>query len=337
MNLLEKDIENIIYDSPWLLDERYVTPKIKGSRNELGRQINIGRNGLNRYIDLLFKDTRDNRPVIVELKKESLKRENIAQLLEYRALVISMDEENKIEWKSEFGQNYYCPKLILVGTVASEEVRISANLSGIEIRTLTGIENLEVNFNDINDINDKLNNWNRFLSTGNRTLEDRNEWIEEIYEWIKKIVDEYENKEVNTIKKLCTTSLKNAWITDSVFPFINIPLYYKDRCLCGLYEYYNEETNFSDEHLYFDFVIQSIFYKEYENDEVREEIETRINKILVSKGYNILSFDDGMATVKIPRRNLNDYNEFKAFLIPFIDDAVYINDEIVKIFGDIEE
>ncbi|WP_255547793.1 hypothetical protein [Crassaminicella indica] len=41
----------------------------------------------------MFKDTRDNRPVIVELKKESLIRENIAQILEYRALVVSMDDE----------------------------------------------------------------------------------------------------------------------------------------------------------------------------------------------------------------------------------------------------
>lgn len=253
MNLLEKDIEDIIYNSLWLLDERYVIPKIKGSRNEFGRQINIGRNGLNRYIDLLFKDTRDNRPVIVELKKETLIRENIAQILEYRALMVSMDDESKIEWKSEFGQNYYYPKLILVGTFASEEVKISANLAGIEIRTLVGIEDLEVNFSDIKDINDKLNNWNKFLNTGNRTLEDRDEWIEEVYHWTKEIIDEYENKEVNTIKRLYKTSIKDAWITERANAFINIPFYYKDRYLCGLYEYYDEELSFSQDHVYFEF------------------------------------------------------------------------------------
>ncbi len=37
MDLLEKNIEDIIYNSPWLLDERYIIPKIKGSRNEFGR------------------------------------------------------------------------------------------------------------------------------------------------------------------------------------------------------------------------------------------------------------------------------------------------------------
>lgn len=37
MDLLEKDIEYIIYNAPWLLDGRFITPKIKGSSNEFGR------------------------------------------------------------------------------------------------------------------------------------------------------------------------------------------------------------------------------------------------------------------------------------------------------------
>lgn len=337
MNLLEKDIEDIIYNSPWLLDERYVIPKIKGSRNEFGRQINIGRNGLNRYIDLLFKDTKDNRPVIVELKKESLTRENIAQILEYRALVVSMDDENKIEWQSEFGQNYYCPKLILAGTTASEEVRISANLAGVEIRILAGIEDLEVNFSDIKDINDKLNNWNRFLNTGNRALEDREEWIEEIYDWIKEIVDEYGNEEVTTIKKLYRTSSKNAWIEDLTFPFINIPLQYEGEYLGGFYEYYDDETKFSDEYFYFDFLVQRIHFADNENDELSEAMENKVNEILENKGYDILNYEEGIVTVKISRSILNDYKPFRDALIRLMDDAVYINDEIVKIFGDFEE
>ncbi|MBU3108079.1 hypothetical protein [Clostridium gasigenes] len=82
MILKEKDIEDIIYNSPWLMDERFVIPNIRGAKNQPGRQVNIGGIRLNRYIDLLFKDTRDNRPVIVELKKCRLERENIAQILE---------------------------------------------------------------------------------------------------------------------------------------------------------------------------------------------------------------------------------------------------------------
>lgn len=336
MNLLEKDLEDIIYNSPWLLDERYVIPKIKGSRNEFGRQINIGRNGFNRYIDLLFKDTKDNRPVIIELKKESLSRENIAQILEYRALVVSTDGERKIEWQNEFGQNYYCPKLILIGTSVSEEVKLSANLAGIEIRTLAGVEDLEVNFSNIKNINDKLNNWNKFLNTGNRTLEDRDEWIEEIYRWTKEIIYEYEyeNKEVTTIKKLYKTSTKDAWITEMVNPFINIPFYYKDRYLCGLYEYYDEKLSFSQEHVYFDFLIQSIYYKEYTNHEQLEEMNKKANELLIIKGYELLNFEEGIASIKISRSILNDYNKFKDKLISLINDAVRINDKVAEIFKD---
>jgi hypothetical protein len=69
MKITEQQIENIIYESPLLLDERYIIPKISGKSGENGRQVNVGKDN-NRYIDLLFKDTRDNRPVIIELKKE---------------------------------------------------------------------------------------------------------------------------------------------------------------------------------------------------------------------------------------------------------------------------
>lgn len=100
MQLQEKHIEDIIYNSPWLLDERFIVSSIKGIAGP-GRQVNVGK-GQNRYIDLLFKDTRDNRPVVIELKKGELVRENIAQILEYRALVISIDEDARVEWEKEF-------------------------------------------------------------------------------------------------------------------------------------------------------------------------------------------------------------------------------------------
>lgn len=329
MDLLEKDIEEIIYNSPWLLDDRFVIPKIKGSNNKFAKQINIGGNRLNRYIDLLFKDTRDNRPVIIELKKNSLKRKDIAQILEYRALFVSMDEEEKLKWQSEFGQNYYCPKLMLIGTEASEEVKLSANLAGIEIRTLGEIKDIEIHFNSVIDINDKLDSWNMFLNTGNRTLEERDEWVEEIYDWIKDIVDEVE--EVTTIKKICTTVSKNSWITDCVFPFINLPIYYKEENLCGLYEYYDKHLSFSDEHIYFDFIVQSILYNNFENDDILEKMKNRVNELLISKEYEILHFENGIATIKIKRSVLNDYDKFKNHLIILIKDAIYINEQIVEL------
>ncbi|MGL5255746.1 MAG: hypothetical protein ACRC76_01820 [Proteocatella sp.] len=332
MNLLEKDIEDIIYSSPWMLDERYIIPKIKGSRNEFGRQINIGRECLNRYIDLLFKDTRDERPVIVELKKNKLKRADIGQILEYKALLVSMEESNKNEWQSEFGKNYYYPKLILIGTEASEEVKITANLSGVEIRTLVGVEELEVNFKSIYDINEKLSNWNKFLNTGNRTLEDRDNWIIEIHEWIKNIISEYHSEEITTINNIYRTKKSHGWITETVYPFINIPIYYKqDKIeLGGIYEYFDENMPFSDEHIYFDFVIRSIFDEEYEDENKLEKLKNETKNLFLDFEYELLDFEDGIAVVKIQRNLLNDYDALRKSLTKLIDDAIYINNELDK-------
>lgn len=332
MNLLEKDIEDIIYSSPWILDERYMIPKIKGSRNEFGRQINVGGSCLNRYIDLLFKDTRDERPVIVELKKNQLKREDIGQILEYKALLVSMEECSRDEWQSEFGKNYYYPKLILIGTGASEEVKITANLAGIEIRTLVGVEELEVNFKSIYDINEKLSNWNKFLNTGNRTLEDRDNWIVEIYEWIKTILSDYKSGEITTIKDIYRTKKSHGWITETVYPFINIPIYYKqDKIeLGGIYEYFDENMPFSDEHIYFDFVIRSIFYEDCDDENKLEKLENETRKLFLGFEYELLDFEDGIAVVKIQRNLLNNYDALRKSLTKLIDDAIYINNELDK-------
>lgn len=325
MELLEKDIEDIIYNSPWLLDSRFDIPNIKGTKKgSVGRQVNVGK-ASNRYIDLLFRDTRDNRPVIIELKKEALKRENIAQILEYRALVISMDEDKKIEWESEFGMNYHLPKLILIGTEASEEIRISANLAGIEIRTLVGEKNIEVDFNQINDITKKINQWNAFIKSGNRTLEDRDEWISEIFNLLKEVVEE-DNRNICTAKKMYRTSKQDSWITDLAFPFINFYIDYKDKSLCGIFEYFNEEFRFSDKYIYVDFLIQKIYY----SDEctILDQIKNQVIEIFEEKRYEIIAFESGIATIKLERAMLENSNKFKREIIKIINDAIFINEKV---------
>lgn len=324
MILKEKDIEDIIYNSPWLMDERFVIPNIKGKDKQPGRQVNIGGLRLNRYIDLLFKDTRDNRPVIVELKKCRLDRENIAQILEYKALVVSMDDEARIEWEREFGRNYYCPKLILVGTEVTEEVKISANLAGVEIRTLVGEEKLEVNFKDINEINGKLSEWNEFLKSGNRTIDDRGEWVEEIGDRVKEIVDNLGDDKVCT-KKLYEMSSKNGWIEGVVFPFVNITIYYEDIPLCGLYEYFDESLSFSSKHIYFDILIDKIKDLGDSDETLTSELIQKITIKLKAEGYDVIQFDGGIATIKIERKILEDTIKFKEILKRFIDIAISVN------------
>lgn len=327
MKLQEKHIEDIIYNSPWLLDDRFVIPSIKGAAGP-GRQINVGK-GQNRYIDLLFKDTRDNRPVIVELKKGKLLRENIAQILEYRALVISIEEDTRLEWEKEFKKNYYCPKLILIGSSASDEIIISANLAGVEIRTLLADENKFVDLGEIEQINNKLKVWNDFRKSGNRTLEDRDEWVLEIFEYVQEAIDEFGNPNITTVRKLYETSKKDSYITQLVFPFLNLKIDYNGDYLAGIYEYF-DGCPYSEEHIYFDFFIQGI-YNNKDDEEVLETLESKAKDILDGKGYKVIGFNEGMATIIIPRKLLNSGAEFKAGLIALIGDAVFMNDEISKL------
>lgn len=331
MELLEKDIEDLIYESPWLLDERFDVPNIKGKVKRMpGRQVNVGANGANRYIDLLFRDTRDNRPVIIEIKKGDIIRENIAQILEYRALVVAMADEARLEWLDEFGKSYYCPKLILIGTKASEEIRISANLAGIEIRTLQGEEKVAIDFTEISQITQKLNEWNNFRKSGNRQLEDRDDWVREIFGWLKDVVNDYDNDEI-AVKKLSETNKKDSWIAGWVFPFINIPIYYKGDPLCGLYEYYDQETCFSAEYVYFDFCIRKIEGWDDADEKTVNQIEYKAKEILSARGHDIIRFDGAFATIKFKRTLLDNVSQFKARLAKLITDAIYLNDEIDKL------
>jgi len=331
MQLQEKQIEDIIYNSPWLLDERFVVPSIIGAAGP-GRQVNVGK-GKKRYIDLLFKDTRDNRPVIVELKKGELVRTNVAQILEYRALVISIDDDARVEWEKEFDKNYYCPKLILIGSYASDEVKMSANLAGIEIRTLLMDKNKVVDFGEIEQINSKLKVWNDFRKSGNRTLEDRDEWVKEIFKYVQESVEDYANPNVTTMGKLYETTKKDAYVSGLICPFLNIKIDYNGDYLCGLYEYYDEFA-FSEESIYFDFLIQKIYNYEGEDEKILECLESRVKKILDEKAYKVISFNEGIATIKISRKTLNSSAQFKANLTKLIGDAVILNDELSKLLSE---
>ena len=326
MKLIERDIEDIIYKAPWLLDERFVIADISGSCGK-GRQINIGRNGVKRFIDLLFKDIRDSRPVIVELKKEVLARENIAQILEYRALIVSMDEKNKMEWQNEFGINYFSPKMMLIGLEVPEEVRISANLAGIDIKQLSGLDKLEVDFSQIGEITSKIEQWSTFLKSGNRHIDDRGEWVESVFDLVVNIIDDYPD-DVSTCNAVCRTSSKNSYITEEVFPFINIPILYNDNHLLGLYEYYDDKVKFSNEHIYCDFVMNCVDRLKANNE--LEGIKNKVKDHLRSKGYNLVEFDgdtDYYPVVTIKRNILDDNKVLSKFLNSALDDAIIIKKE----------
>ncbi|MGI5921298.1 MAG: hypothetical protein ACOX6I_06135 [Syntrophomonadaceae bacterium] len=328
MKLDDSDIISLLYESPWLLDNRYVISDISGSQGK-GRKVNVGRNGFSREIELLFKDTRDNRPVIVEIHKSRIDRDDVARILEYRSLVASMDENLRSAWQTEFGPNFFSPKLLLIGTEANEEVIISANLAGIEIRLLKGLEALELNFAGINQIAEKLTQWDKFLKSGNRTIIDRNQWVEEIYAKIRHFVDNYGNEDIATISSLCRTSLKNSYVRGQAFPFLNIPIRYQDKELLGFYEYCNSELCFDEHFIYCDFIIEPSYYSTNKDDQTSEITVSKAKAVLKQRGYEIIAYENGMATIKIDRTVLEQDEEFQKLLKKLTDDAIDIQKEVI--------
>lgn len=78
--MLEKNFENVLHSYPELIEEG-----LKFS----GRQVSIG----GKFVDLLFID-RFGQKLIIELKKGIIKREHIAQLLDYEGHFLTADNPN---------------------------------------------------------------------------------------------------------------------------------------------------------------------------------------------------------------------------------------------------
>ncbi len=101
--LKEKDIQNLIADFPWLLNLNYSTiPELPNKGMEYTTTSS-------KRIDLILRDTITNRPVLVEFKATEFNRENIGQLLEYRARVLSELTSNSSRFKDIFGNMLASP------------------------------------------------------------------------------------------------------------------------------------------------------------------------------------------------------------------------------------
>ena len=325
LTLSEKQIEELIYSCPWLLDERFLIPDIVGAEGEKGRQINLGKRN-SRFIDLLFKDTRDNRPVIVELKRGKLQRESIAQILEYRALLLSLDEEKKEYWEKEFEQNFHIPKLILVGSSADEETILSANLAGVELRLFGTNSPIDLGFDSFKDLKVKADEWESFRKSGNRTLLERAEWVEIILERIISVVENYE-EEVTTIHKVPQLSGSKYYIKYT-FPFITIPIFYLEENIISFYEYHDEFTPFNENHIYVEFPYlfnYEEFNFEYDDLTLQKAFEsTKSIKINGIEYLENMVTGDSIPTFKLRRSTLEDAEEFSSVLKMLIGKSIQI-------------
>ncbi|MDD2497869.1 MAG: hypothetical protein PHY90_07055 [Desulfitobacteriaceae bacterium] len=127
MELSEKQVQEFIADFPWLLNLDYETiPELKNKGMEYGLYAN-------KRADLLLRDRKTGRLVIVEFKKVEFNRENVGQILEYRTRIINEYINKDTDLKDIFGTMLLTPILILVVPNCTAEARLTCNLSGVEI------------------------------------------------------------------------------------------------------------------------------------------------------------------------------------------------------------
>lgn len=235
----EIEIENLIYRMPWLINDQYIRANIEGSSKEYGKQVNIGIN-LNRYIDLLLKDEKTNRPVIVEIKKGNISRQDVAQILEYKALVnaLSLDDEKKKEWEKEFELNYFSPKLVLLGKGVTMEIKLMAQLAGVDVLVFGDLETKKIDFSDT-DL--KIKEWNAFKALGgglSERAEKISTIIEKIYDFLEKGL---------SIREV---SLKYSY---NEFPFVEFSIKKQKEVRIAFYEYVDVDGfRFNEKDLYID-------------------------------------------------------------------------------------
>lgn len=127
IDLNEREVQNLIADFPWLLNldyEKVPQLKNKGMEYKLSQK---------KRTDLILRDRRSGRPVIVEFKAVPFYRENIGQILEYRARIINEYSNDTSILREVFGDKIFCPVMILVVPDCTAEARLACNLSGIDI------------------------------------------------------------------------------------------------------------------------------------------------------------------------------------------------------------
>jgi hypothetical protein len=123
----EKDIQKLVADFPWLLSVNYESvPELANKGMEVALDGDI-------RIDLLLREKITNRPVVVEFKANPFYRENIGQILEYRARIISEFQSDDSVLYKLFGPLLASPIMILVVPKCDERARIACNMSAINL------------------------------------------------------------------------------------------------------------------------------------------------------------------------------------------------------------
>ncbi len=130
--MTEKDVQKLIAAFPWLLGLNYESvPDLPNK----GMEVLL--DGDTR-LDLLLKERVTNRPVVVEFKAVPFYRENIGQILEYRARIIAEFQSEDSRLFKLFGGLLASPIMILVVPKCDDGARIACNLSSINLYEYEG-------------------------------------------------------------------------------------------------------------------------------------------------------------------------------------------------------
>jgi len=165
------------------------------------------------------------------------------------------------------------------------------------------------------------------LFPGGLSIYQREAWVERTFAQVKTFISNYGNDDVSTCTSLCVTSLKNSYVRGRVFPFINIPIRYRDQEMLGLYEYC-EQLPLSDQYIYCDFVVQAIYYAEIKEPAYLRALAERAVKLIEVEGYKVVNFEDGMAAIAIERKVLEREEEFITLLAGLMHLAIQIQAEL---------
>jgi hypothetical protein len=230
MQLSEKEVETFIADYPWLLNFDY--EKVPQLKNK-GMEYILSDS---KRADLILRDRNSGQPIIVEFKAIPFYRENIGQILEYRARVINEYTSDDSILKEIFEDKLFAPKLVLVVPECTAEARLACNLSNIDIyeyyKTIPEIIVPE-NRKTLDEFIESYKNEDIPLS------DSRPEWVDEIYAKIREVMEEenalYGWKNYNDNKSEYFVPLNHL--------FVNKCLFNKEEVMIGIYEDIFSDSN----------------------------------------------------------------------------------------------
>lgn len=279
--LTEKDVQLLIADYPWLLNLDYeIVPELKNR----GLEYQLTEN---KRADLILRDRKSGRPVVVEFKAVPFYRENIGQILEYRARILNEYSSENSLLKAIFNEQMFSPILILVVPECSSEARLACNLSGIDIYEYYSTVPEIIVPEKRKTLDDYISN---IKEDDIPFTAERTQWVDEVYERLQHLLVEeelaYGWKNYRSATGEYFANLNHLFINKCLFTDYDISI--------GVYEnVFSETNNITIEYYSDNFSLLEDFIEEYKKLNLRPEIINNIDKETYDGSCWGLSIDKG--------------------------------------------